>query len=50
MVSARGLEEASVSSPENMKRLEASSSDLRLFLEAIDRWMSVEACNYNRED
>jgi hypothetical protein len=33
-----------------MKRIEASSIDIRLFLEAIDRWMSVEACNCNRED
>jgi hypothetical protein len=22
----------------------------RLFLEVIDRWKSVETCNYNRED
>ena len=36
-------------SPEEMKSLQASSSEGRLFLEGIDRCMSVEACNWNRE-
>jgi hypothetical protein len=33
-----------------MKRLEASSIDLRLLLEVIEIWMSVEECNCNIED
>ena len=49
MVSAREFEETSVWSPEEMKSLQASSSEGILFLEGIDRWMSIEVCNWNRE-
>jgi hypothetical protein len=35
--------------PEEMKSLQASSNEGRLFLEGIDRWMSIEACSLNRE-
>ena len=49
MVSAREFEETSVWSSEEMKSLQASSSEGRLFLEGIDRWMSIEACNWKKE-
>ena len=50
MVSARRFQETSVWSPEELKSLQDSSSEWRLFLEEIDRWMSVEVCNWNRKD
>ena len=49
MTSAREFKETSVWSPEEMKSLQASSSEGRLFLEGIDKWMSIEACNWNKK-
>jgi hypothetical protein len=33
-----------------MKSLKASASGMKTVQEVIDRWKSVEACNYNKED
>jgi hypothetical protein len=33
-----------------MKSLKAYASGMKTVQEAIDKWKSVEACNYNRED
>ena len=52
MTSAREFEETSVWSPEEMKSLQASSSEGRLLLEGIDRQMSVREgeLDCHRED
>ena len=49
MTSAREFEETSAWSPEEMKSLQTLSSEGRLFLEGIERWMSIEAYSWNRE-
>jgi hypothetical protein len=35
---------------EEVKSLWESSRGMNMFMEAIDNWMSIEACNWNRED
>jgi hypothetical protein len=32
-----------------MKSLWESSRGMKMLVEAIDNWMSIEACNWNRE-
>ena len=49
MTSAREVEETAMWSPKEMKSLQASSGEGRLFWEGIDRWMGIEACNWNKE-
>ena len=49
MVSARGLEDTSGWLTEEMKSLWESSSGMEMLMEVIDNWMSIEACNWNRE-
>jgi hypothetical protein len=34
---------------EKVKSLWESSRGMKMFVEAIDSWMSIEACNWNRE-
>jgi hypothetical protein len=34
---------------EEVKSLWESSRGMKMFVEAIDSWMSIEACNWNRE-
>ena len=34
---------------EEVKSLWESSRGMKMFVEVIDSWMSIEACNWNRE-
>jgi hypothetical protein len=34
---------------EEVKSLRESSRGMKMFVEAIDSWMSIEACNWSRE-
>jgi hypothetical protein len=34
---------------EEVKSLRESSRGMKMFVEVIDSWMSIEACNWNRE-
>jgi hypothetical protein len=45
MVSARGLEDTSGRLTEEMKSLWESSRGMKMLVEVIDSWMSIEAYN-----
>jgi hypothetical protein len=49
MVPARGLEDTSEWLIEEVKSLWKSSRGMNMFMEAIDNWMSIGACNWNKE-
>ena len=49
MVSARGLEDTSGLLIDEMKSLREPSRGMKMLVEVIDSWMSIEACNWNRE-
>jgi hypothetical protein len=49
MVLARGLEDTSEWLTEEVKSLWKSSRGMKMFMEAIDNWMSIRACNWNKE-